>query len=654
LIGRHVVVGLAAAALASSAVAQDRAAAPDRYKWDLSEIYASDASWDASRAELAAGIAKIVATKREQFATPAELFETLALRDRVIDRVARVSIYANLRHDLDTRDGRGQQMREQAREARVAATAAAAWIRPAILALGADGVHAFMARDPRLAVYRQPLDDALRYAGHTLDQKGETLFAQVDLVANTGESVWSVFTNAELPWPTVTLTDGQKVLLDTSAYEKLRQSPNRDDRIAVFKAFWTAYAQFSGTLGATLNGQIQAHAFRKTARNFASSLEASLFEDNIPVAVYSQLVADARRHLPTLHRYLRLRARLLGLSDLRYEDLYTPIVPAYARTFTPDEAAALVVRAVAPLGRDYASTLEAGLAARWTDWYPAPGKRSGAYSTMVYGLHPFQLQNFTGAYAEVSTLAHESGHSMHSHLAAKAQPLATWRYPTFIAEVASTLNEDLLVQAMLAQAQSDDERLVLLGSELELLRQTLFRQVLFAEFELAIHERVEKGEPLTGENLKELYLGLLRTYYGHDAGVCTVDALYANEWLYVPHFYYDFYVFQYATSVVASMALAEGIRDEARAGGPSPRRDRYLGMLRAGGSKYAYDMLRDAGVDLATPAPFDAAMRAMNAIMDRIEAIVATRAPASDATRAPASDATRAPPSDAAAAPAQR
>lgn len=631
MIGRHVFVGLAAAALASVAAAQERAAVPDRYKWDLTEIYASDASWDASRTELGTDVAKLAAAKRERFPTPGELFDTLALRDRVDERAARVSSYANLRHDLDTREGRGQQMREQSREARVAATAAAAWIRPAILALGADGVRAFIARDERLVAYRQPLEDALRYAGHTLDPKGETLLAQSELIANTGESVFSVFTNAELPWPTVTLADGQKVLLDTSAYEKLRESGNRDDRIAVFKAFWTAYGQYAATLGTTLNGQIQAHAFRKSARNFGSSLEASLFEDNIPVGVYAQLVADAHRHLPTLHRYLRLRARLLGLADLRYEDLYTPIIPAYARTFTPDEAAALVVRAVAPLGREYASALETGLAARWTDWYPAPGKRSGAYSGMVYGLHPFQLQNFTGKYAEVSTLAHESGHSMHSYLAARAQPYATWRYPTFIAEVASTLNEHLLVHAMLAQAQSDDERLFLLGSELELLRQTLFRQVLFAEFELRIHERVEKGEPLTGENLKELYLGLLRTYYGHDAGVCTVDALYANEWSYVPHFYYDFYVFQYATSVVASTALAEGIRDEARAGGPAPRRDRYLGMLRAGASKYAYDMLRGAGVDLATAEPFDAAMRGMNAIMDRIEAIVAARAKASAA-----------------------
>jgi oligoendopeptidase F len=626
--GRHVFVGLAAAALVGVAAAQERAAVPDRYKWDLTRIYATDAGWDASRRKLATDIAKLAAAKSKRFATPAELYETLALRDRVDESAARVSAYANLRHDLDTREGRGQQMREQAREARVAAMAAAAWIRPAILALGADDVRAFIARDARLVPYRQPLEDALRYAGHTLDANGETLLAQAELLANTGETVFSVLTNAELPWSMVTLADGQTVRLDTSAYEKLRESPNRVDRIAVFKAFWTTYGQYAGTLGATLNGQIQAHAFRKTARNFGSSLEASLFEDNIPVGVYTQLVADVHRHLPTLHRYLRLRARLLGLADLRYEDLYTPIVPTYARTFTPDEAATLVVRAVAPLGREYASALEAGLAARWTDWYPAPGKRSGAYSAMVYGLHPFQLQNFTGKYAEVSTLAHESGHSMHSYLAARAQPYATWRYPTFIAEVASTLNEDLLVHAMLADAQSDDERLVLLGSELETLRQTLFRQVLFAEFELRIHERVEKGEPLTGENLKELYLGLLRTYYGHDAGVCTIDALYANEWMYVPHFYYDFYVFQYATSVVAAMALAEGIRDEAHAGGTSPRRDRYLAMLRAGASKYAYDMLRDAGVDLATPAPVDAAMRAMNAIMDRIEAIVAARAPA--------------------------
>src|SRR5947209_14007104 len=237
---------------------------------------------------------------------------------------------------------------------------------------------------------------------------------------------------------------------------------------------------------------------------------------------------------------------MLGVDRLRYEDLYAPIVNEAPRNFSVNDATALVLRAVTPLGDEYVTTLKGGLADRWTDWFPSEGKRYGAYSTMIYGLHPFQLQSFTGRYTEVSTLAHESGHSMHSYFAAKAQAYVTWRYPTFIAEVASTLNENLLVNAMLADATTDDERLFLLGSELEELRTTFFRQVLFAEFELRIHDMVEKGEPLTGDNLKALYLRLVRQYYGHDQGVCEVDDLYAAEWAYIPHFYFDFYVYQYA------------------------------------------------------------------------------------------------------------
>ncbi len=448
----------------------------------------------------------------------------------------------------------------------VAFTAAAAWIRPAILAARCREGARFISADPRLAPWRHPLEDTLRYTSHTLDAQGEKLLAQTGLIADAGEAVWSVFTNADLPWPVVTLSDGQKVLLDESAYEKHRESLNRDDRTKVFQAFWTAYGQFTRTLGTTLNAQIQSYAFQRTARKYGSSLEAALFSDNIPVNVYTQLVKDAHRHLPTLHRYLALRQRMLGVERLRYEDLYVPLVDDSSRAFTPDEATALVVRAVAPLGADYGAALAEGLRGKWTDWYPSTGKRSGAYSTMVYGLHPFQLQNFTGKYTEVSTLAHESGHSMHSYLAARAQPFVTARYPIFIAEVASTLNENLLVHTMLADATSDDERLFLLGSELETLRTTLFRQVLFAEFELRIHQNVEKGEPLTGESLKALYLELLRTYYGHDAGVCEIDALYANEWAFVPHFY--------AISTCSSTRPASQRRCRWPSGSAARRRDR--------------------------------------------------------------------------------
>jgi len=618
-------VAAACALGASTTFADERAAVAEKYKWNLTEIYPTEKAWDEERQAIGYELTKVAARKGTAARSADDLYQTLALRDAVGRRIARLSVYASMLRDVDTRVGRAEQMTQQARQTSTDFAAAMSWLRPEILALGPDKVHAFVAADERLRPYAHPLDDWLRYGPHTLDPAREELLAQTGRIANAGQSTWSTFTNADLPWPTITLSDGQSVRLDAAAYEKWRESANRDDRTKVFRAFWTAYGQFARTLGSTLNAQIQAHAFRNTARHYKSSLEAALFADNIPVKVYTQLIDDVHRGLPTLHRYLKLRQRMLGVDRLRYEDLYAPIVSGEMRAFTPDDAMALVLRTVAPLGDAYVATLKGGFADRWTDWYPSEGKRSGAYSTMVYGLHPFQLQNFTGRYAEVSTLAHESGHSMHSDFAAKAQPYATWRYPTFIAEVASTLNESLLVKTMLADAKTDDERLFLLGNELESLRTTLFRQVLFAEFELRIHEMVEKGEPLTGDNLKTLYLKLVRQYYGHDE-VCDVDELYAAEWAFIPHFYFDFYVFQYATSVMASLALAEGIRAKAAATPVSTkRRDDYLQMLRAGGSRYAYDMLKDAGVDLATSAPFDAAMREMNDVIDRIEAILAKR-----------------------------
>jgi oligoendopeptidase F len=351
-----------------------------------------------------------------------------------------------------------------------------------------------------------------------------------------------------------------------------------------------------------------------------------MFADNVPTAVYTQLISDIHANLPTLHRYLRLRRRMMGLDKLGYEDLYASIVKRVERKFTPEEAKALTLEAVASLGAEYQGILKHGFETGWIDWFPRTGKTSGAYSTGAYGIHPFQLQNFTGLYEEVSTLAHESGHSMQTFLSDRAQPYPTHDYPIFIAEVASTLNENLLVHSMLKDAKSDDERLALLGSHLDSLRTTLFRQGLFAEFELRIHEMVQNGEPLNGEVLTALYLKLLRQYYGSDEGVCDVKDVYGAEWAYIPHLYYDFYVYQYATSVIASIKLADGIRAEAAATPPSTaRRDAYLKMLSAGSSRYAFDMLKEAGVDMTTSAPFAAAMRDMNDTIDAMEAILDKR-----------------------------
>lgn len=612
-------LGFAALVLALPALADGRS-------WNLDEIYPSEKAWSEAKQGAVADLPKLEACRGKLAASAEDLHRCLALVFDLDRRLTQVGVYASMRYDVDTRVGRSQQMNLESQEARTRFASSIAWLRPELLAAGPEKIRALVASDPRLAPYRQPLEDILRRAPHTLDASAEKIVAETAIMADSGQAIRDVFTNAEFPYPEVTLSTGEKVRLDAAAYTKYRAAADREDRRKVFRAFWTSYAGFTRTFGTSLNAQVQAHVFNARTRKFDSSLESALFADNVPTAVYRQLLTDLHRNLPTLHRYLKLRQKMMGIDRLGYEDLYAPIVPSYDRTFTPDEAEALTLEAVAPLGADYVAALKKGFDTGWVDWFPRTGKRSGAYSTTVYGLQPFQLQNFTGLYEEVSTLAHESGHSMHSYFADKTQPYPTHDYPIFIAEVASTLNENLLVHTMLAKAKSDDERLFLLGSQLDGLRTTLFRQGLFAEFELRAHETAEKGTPLTGESLSAMYLGIVREFYGHDRGICDVDELYAAEWAYIPHFYYNFYVYQYATSAIASVSLADGIRDERSGTTPSTaKRDAYIGMLSAGSSKYAYDMLKGAGVDLATSKPFDAAMREMNRVMDEIEGILARK-----------------------------
>ena len=354
-----VVLGAVCAIGTSTARAEERAAIDEKYKWNLAEIFPNEQAWDKERQSIGVEIGKVAARKGTLGRSAEDLYQTLALRDAIGQRVAKLSVYANMARDVDTRVGRTEQMAQQARQASTDFTAATAWLRPEVLALGPPRIHALIAADERLRIYTHPLDDLLRYGPHTLDPAREELLAQTGRISNAGQSIWATFTNADLPWPTITLSSGEKVRIDAPAYEKWRESGNRDDRIAVFRAFWTAYGGFTRTLGSTLNAQVQAHVFRNTARGYRSSVEAALFADNIPVKVYTQLIDDVHRGLPTLHRYLKLRQRMLGVDRLRYEDLYAPIVMQGTRTFSPGDATALVLRAVAPLGDEYVATLKA-------------------------------------------------------------------------------------------------------------------------------------------------------------------------------------------------------------------------------------------------------------------------------------------------------
>jgi oligoendopeptidase F len=601
--------------------ATSRAQIPDQYKWKLGEMYPSDEAWAKARDAFAPKLDAFAKLRGHLGGGPKAIGDALTQLASLQNEAQRLSVYSESRSDEDTRESGPRGMKSESESLSVKLDAASSWVRPELLSLAPAKIKAALASEPRLHDWRFYLQDILRWRPHTLKADEEKLVSMAGELGGAGYSTFNVIDNADLPYPTVKLSTGESLRLDGTGYEQGRVALSRADRMTVFHAYFGALKGFERTYGTTLYATLQSHIFEQQAHHFTSSVQAALFRDNIPEAVYRQLVKDVNGNLGTLRRYLALRKKLMGLDQLGYEDLYTPLVKGLERRYSIDEAQKMTLAAVAPLGAEYQARLHHLFESGWTDFLPSTGKKSGAYSTGVYGIHPYQLLNFNGQYDDVSTLAHESGHSMHTQLSYEHQPFPTSNYAIFVAEVASTLNENLLFHSALADAQTDPERLSLLGEHLDFLRTTLFRQTMFAEFELTIHERAEKGEALTGEKMSELYLEVVRHYYGHDEGACTVDPLYAVEWAYIPHFYYDFYVYQYATSVIASTALSKAIREE-EAKGTTATRDRYLKMLSSGSSDYPVELLKRAGVDMTTSGPFQAAMADMNETMDQIEAIL--------------------------------
>ncbi|NLO92205.1 MAG: oligoendopeptidase F [Elusimicrobia bacterium] len=607
----------------AGASAQERADVPEKYKWNTADLYPTEEAWKKAANDIAVRIPKLSKLQGKLGKSASGFYNALNNVLELDSDLSRLATYASMRSDEDTRVAATREMEQTATDLAVKYAAAVSFLRPEILSLGEKKVEQFIAKDKRLAPFRPWLDDILRYAPHTLTAQEEKIAAQADMLSDGPSNAYNIFTNADMPYPEAKLSDGKTVRLDASAYTQYRAVNNRADRDLVFKTFWAKYKEFERTLGTTLAAHVKTHMFNREVHKFGSCLEAALFNSNVPTAVYKQLIADVHSNLPTLHRYLKLRQRLMGVDQLRYEDLYAPIVKDVDLKYTPEQGMDLVLKAVAPLGPQYVADLKSGFDNRWVDFIPTTGKKSGAYSTGAYGVHPYQLQNFTGIYDEVSTLAHESGHSMHTFLSDKNQPYVTHDYKIFVAEVASTLNENMLFHLMLNNTSDKATRLYLLGTYLDGLRTTLFRQTLFAEFEWRIHEMAEQGQPLTGEKMTELYLGLLKEYYGDAKGVCKINDLYGIEWAYIPHFYYNFYVYQYATSIMASAQIAADIRAEAAAATPAAKaRDAYLRMLSSGSSKYPIDLLKGAGVDMTTSTPFNAAMKEMNAIMDEMEKLL--------------------------------
>jgi len=594
----------------------------DQHRWDLTDLYPTPEAFDQARRALAGRLGELEQGRGRLGRSAAELATVLERMFGFAKELARVASYAAMRSDEDTREAGPLAARQEVQQLAVEFAARTAWIAPEILALPKGRVAALLKSEPRLAPYRFFLEDLQRQRPHTLSPDEEKLLAQAGTLARAPYNLYGILANADMPFPEVKLSTGEVVRLDQAGYTKYRSLPQRADRALVFQEFWKAFKGFERTFGVALDAQVNADVFRARARRYPSALAASLAAHNVPEAVYRTLIAQAQRALPLLHRAFRLRSKMLGIDDLAYHDIYPPLVKELDLRFPIEQGQAVVLEALQPLGEEYVGVVARGFASRWMDVYPRPGKRSGAYSNgSAYDVHPYVLMNYNDDYESVSTLAHEWGHAMHSYLANAAQPYPTADYSIFIAEVASTFNEALLLDRMLRGARSEDERLYYLGSYLEGLRGTFFRQTMFAEFELAIHEAVERGEALTGQRLSAMYLELLRRYHGHDAGVVRIDDAYAVEWAYIPHFYYNFYVYQYATSLAASALLAQQVL-----AGEAGARERYLALLRAGGSRYPYELLVEAGVDLAAEAPYRALEQRMTWILDEIETILAKRA----------------------------
>jgi oligoendopeptidase F len=620
---RAFAVLLATALLMSPLAAQqkERSSVPDKYKWDLSKIFPGDQAWRAAKDKLTAELPAVRAFKGTLGSSAQKLADALELTTRLSKEFSRIYVYASMLSDEDTRVSTYQGMQQEMAQLGASFGAEASFLEPEILKLDRATIDRFVAEEGRLRVYKFYLDDILRRREHTLSDAEERLLASASVISSAPSDVYGILSNADFPYPTVTLADGKSVRLDSAAFGLHRAVPNRADREKVMSAFFGSLGAFRGTFGSTLNGQVQSDVYYAKSRKYNSAVEAALDGPNIPTSVYKRLVDGVNRNLPAFHRYLNLRKRMMGLPELHYYDLYAPLVSSVDRTYDVEEAQKHVLAALAPLGAEYAAASTRAFSERWIDMYPSPGKRSGAYSNGgAYDVHPFMLLNYNGKYDDVSTLAHELGHAMHSYLSNKTQPFPLAGYPTFVAEVASTFNEALLNDHMLKTITDDAVKLSLLGNYLEGIKGTVFRQTQFAEFELRTHEMAEKGEPLTGDALSKLYADITKKYYGHEKGICIVDDYVQHEWAFIPHFYRNFYVFQYATSFTASAALSEKVL----AGDPAATK-KYLAFLSSGGSKYPIELLKEAGVDMTTDEPLELTVKKMNRVMDEMEKILAKK-----------------------------
>ncbi|MCG8404969.1 MAG: oligoendopeptidase F [Phycisphaerales bacterium] len=582
----------------------------EKDKWNLKDIFDSNARFEAAFKKVEGIIEKLPSLKGT-LGSPEGLLKALKLRDETFSELDLVIVYAGLSYHQDMSVGETQGRWDRVQSLGTKAGEAVSWFVPEVLTIPSETADSWMSKNKELAAYRHALQDIHRQKKHFLSPREEELLAMAGEVTAAPGNVFGRFTNTDLDFPVIKDEDNKDLQLSSSVFYQLLYSPDRRVRRDAFLGLHDTYASKMNTLSALLSSQVKQHIFYAKARHYDSSLEAALSEPNIPVDVYRNLIATVSKNAHRLHRYVAMRKKLMKLDAIHRYDLYVPMVSAEQEEIPYEDAVATILKSLKPLGSDYVSTLETAFKSRWIDVYETKNKRSGAYCWGAYKTHPYLLLNYKGTMNDRSTVTHEMGHAMHSWYTAKKQPYVYGDYETFCAEVASTVNEVLLAHYLLNHAASDTERLLILQQQIEGIRTTVFRQTMFAEFELKIHEMAEAGEPLTGNSLRETYEKIVRRYYGPEI---VLDPTASAECLRIPHFYRNFYVFTYATSHCAATNIGRRIID-----GEAGSVEGLIDFLSAGSSKYPLDVLKLAGVDMATPKPIEDTMALFSELLDHFE-----------------------------------
>ena len=595
----------------------ERSEIVDEHKWALGSIFESDAAWAAHYETISGRIEELAAYEDRVTESPETLLELLELREEIMREIAQLSVYANLRSSEDTRDQEYQALSGKAEALSSEASSVTSYIDPEIQTLTAADIEAFIDEEPALAEYEHFFDDVLRGKPHTRSPEVEELLAELGEVTSSPSDIYSMLSNADMAFPTVEDPDGEDIEISQANFTTLQKHEHRAFRQRVHEAYYDEWETVRNTVGTSLKKQVRKDVKVARARNYETAREAALDGPNVPVAVYDTLVETVHDNLDSLHRHAETKRDALGVDDLQMWDLYTSITGEEGPGVEYEQAKEWIIEAVAPLGASYRDRLAEGLDSRWVDVYENRGKRSGAFSSGTYDTQPFILMNYQDDISSMFTLAHELGHSMHSELAQEAQPWHDAGYEIFVAEVASTVNETLLTQHLLETVDDDTLRLHVLDEYLERFRSTLYRQTMFAEFEHAIHERAENDEPLTPDVFDTLYRELKADYYEP----AVIDDRVQREWQRIPHFYYNFYVYQYATGISAAVAIVDQIlggTDGGNAVDESAAAD-YREMLAAGGSVYPIEALELAGIDMTTAEPIESALGVYDTYLDRID-----------------------------------